>query len=335
MKNIASLGLLVLVATMMIMGGMTSHAAAQTDPTILLRIAQNAQAQIGNNIPDSSSDEIQKLFQEGSDHVDALSKALENEDTNSAKKHFLAAMKIFKEISHMLTQNNVPKAEVAVSKAQTNNPTSDLLKLYRYASSLKAVAEKYQAAINFTQLDNLFGTAREQISSKQFNDAQETIHKINQVVDDIEKQLRDQASQQEYERAQRYAQQYVEQLDRLIENAKNQEVSDDIIKQLEDARERLSSASSPEEIVKEIRNIISIKNQFELTKNDQLESRIMQAEKILMRLSQMAQVDPQIIKDSNENLKTIKLLLSEGEFEKANDLLKSLMAQLNEIQSAP
>ena len=329
MKKITSFGLLVLVATM-IMGGITESVVAQDDPEILFKIAKNAQEQIRNHISDSSSDKIKSLFQEGSNQVDALNKSLRNEDTESAKKYFLSSMKIFKKISQMLTQDETSKDKITTSKT-TSDPTSDLLKLYRYASSLKTITEKYQSSIDFTELMNLFEKAREQISTKQFEDAQETIHKIKQIVDNIQEQLHVQALQQEPERIKKYAQKYLEQLDRLIETTKNQEVSNDIIKKLENARENLSSASNTEDIVNEIRKIISLKKEFELTKNDRLESKIIQIEKILSRLSQMNQVEPEVIKDAKKDLQKIKLILSNGKFEQANIQIGNLLNQLKEI----
>lgn len=330
MKTITSLGLLILVSSL-IFGGITSSAAAQDDPTVLLKIAKNAQDQIRQNIPNNSSEKIQQLFKEGSSQVDALNQAIINNDTESAKNHFLAAMKIFKEISQLLTQNEPQRTEMASAKTTLGDPISDLLKLYRYAYSLKTISEAHHTQIDFTKLYDLFGVAREQITSKQFDDAQETIYQIKQIINDIEKQLREQAAKQESERAKKYAQNYLEQLDRLIENAKNQGVSNDIIEKLEDARTRLSSASSPEEIVQEVRKIISIKDQFELTKNDRLESRIMQIEKTLQRLSQTEKVDSEIIQNAREDLVKVKSLMKDGEFDQANDLLRDLANQLNNI----
>lgn len=329
MKTLTSLVLLVLVSSL-ILGGITSSAYAQNNPAVLLKIAKNAQDQIKQNISSNSSEKIQQLYKEGSSQVDALNQAITNNDTESAKNHFLSAMRIFKEISQLLTQNEPQRTEMA-SKTMIDDPTSNLLKLYRYAYSLKTVSETHHTQIDFTKLYDLFGIAREQIASKQFDDAQETITQIKQIISDIEKQLREQAAQQESERAKKYAQNYLEQLDRLIENAKNQGVSDDIIEKLEDARTRLSSASSPEEIVKEIRKIISIKDQFELTKNDRLESRIMQLEKTLQKLSKTEKLDSETIQNARENLVKIKNLMKDGEFDQANDLLRDLANQLNDI----
>ena len=334
-KVLTSFGLLILVTTLILGGTMISPAAAQDDPEILYKIAKNAQDQIRNNISESSSDEVKSLFEKGSNQVVALSKALGNDDSESAKKHFLEAMKIFKKISHMMTTQNgdAPKDEITKTQ-KLDDPTSDLLKLYRYATSLETIAEKYHTSIDFTMLNNMFTTAKDQINSEQLDDAKQTIQKLKQVLDDIEKQLREQASSQESERAKKYAQKYLEQLDRLIEGAKSQGVSQEIIQKLEDARERLSSATDPEKIVKEIREIISIKDQFKLTKNDRLESRIMQVEKTLLNLSQLEDIDPDTIEDAKITLQEVKHLLSNDKFEEANELLRELVSKLKEISES-
>ena len=327
MKTVSTFVLVLLVASM-IVGGAANSAAAQDDPSILLRIAKNAQEQIRNNISDNSSEDIKKLFNSGSVQVDALTQALEKGDIDSAKTHFLSSMKIFKEISQNLTQNETRKITVVY---ETNEYVSNLLKLYKYTNSLKQIAEKYQILIDFSILDSMFETARDQINSKQFDDAKTSLVKITQTIKDIEKQIREQASQHEPERAKQYAQKYVEQLDRLIENAKNRGIDAVVIQKLEDSREKLLSASNPEDIVKEIRNIISLKNQFDLTKNDISELKILQIEKILVRLSQMEQVNLEIIENIQEKLEMAKHLLSDGDLEQTNLLLGDITVQIQEI----
>jgi len=146
-------------------------------------------------------------------------------------------------------------------------------------------------------------------------------------------ELREKASKQESQRAKEYAQKYLEQLNRLIENAKKQGVSDEIIKNLESARENLSSTDNPREIIKEIRKIMSLKDQFDLTKHDRLESRILQVEKTLSRLSQADGVDEDTISDVRDTLQKIKQKLKDGEFETANELLRDLTKQLAEIKN--
>ncbi len=338
MKTIATFGLLVLVGSM-VLGCMTSNVSAQDDPAILLKLAKRAQNQIDNQISSDSSDKIKELFREGSGHVDALEKALRSDEIESAKEHFLSAMKIFKEISrHLATSDRVsdaaPQAESAAAQSNVRDPSNDLKRLHVYVESLKTIAKKHDASIDFSKVDRLFAEARDQVSNHQFELALETLHEIKVTIVEINKKLREKASTQESQRAKAYAQKYLEQLDRLIENAKKQGVSAEIIEKLETARENLSSVDDPKEIVKEIRKIMSIKDQFQLTKNDRLESRVLQVEKTLSRISQVDGVDPDDIADARDTLQTIKRYISDGEFDSANELLRDLAKQLKEIKNS-
>jgi len=347
MKTLATFGLLILVASMAL-GGMTSNVSAQddnsptvsteptrNDPKILLKIAKRAQEQLHNQISTDSSDKVKRLFEEGTQQVNALEKALRSDDAGSAKKYFLSAMKIFTEISrHLATSDVAPQAETSSMSTQFRDPSNHLQRLQGYVDSLKTIAKKYNTSIDFSELDELFSKARQQISDHQFALALETLHEIKETIVEVKKELSEEASKHESQRANEYAQKYLEQLDRLIEHAKKQGVADEIIEKLEAAKENLSSADNPREIIKEIRKIMSIKDQFELTKNDRLESRVLQVEKTLSRLSQIDGVDQDDLVDARDTLANIKRHLSEGESYAANDLLRDLAKQLQEIKNS-
>ncbi len=347
MKTLATFGLLILVASMAL-GGMTSNVSAQDDnsptvskeptrddPKILLKIAKRTQEQIHNQITIDSSDKVKRLFEEGTQQVNALEKALRSDDADSAKKYFLSAMKIFTEISrHLATSDVAPQTETSSMSTQFRDPSNHLQRLQGYVDSLKTITKKHNASIDFSELDELFSKARQQISDHQFALALETLHEIKETIVKVKKELREEASKHESQRANEYAKKYLEQLDRLIEHAKKQGVADEIIEKLETAKQNLSSADNPREIIKEIRKIMSIKDQFELTKNDRLESRVLQVEKTLSRLSQIDRVDPDDLADARNILESIKHHLSEGESDAANDLLRDLVKQLQEIKNS-
>jgi hypothetical protein len=331
MKKITSFVLLILVSSM-VLGGMTNTVQAQTDPSILLKIAKHAQKQLENQINQDSSDKTKQLFKDGAQQIKALEESLRNNEIDLAKQHFLSAMRIFKEVSQQLSINQSSQVEMATLKATTKDPSADLLRMQNYVDNLKTIAKKYNTSVDFSELDDLFVTAKKQIIDRQFDDALQTISKIKQITVDFNNKIREYASQQEQSRAKEYAQKYLEQLDRLIENAKNKGLSEDIIQKLETARENLSSATNPHEIIKQVREIISIKEQFELTKNDRLESRVMQIEKILFTLSNSDKLSQTDLEDAKKTLQTVKRYLSQGEFETANELLRSLATLLEQFQ---
>ncbi len=331
MKKITSFVLLILVSSM-ILGGITNTAQAQTDPSILLKIAKHAQKQLENQINQDSSDKTKQLFKDGAQQIKALEESLRNNEIDLAKQHFLSAMRIFKEVSQQLSINQSSQVEMATLKATAEDPSADLLRMQNYVDNLKTIAKKYNTLVDFSELDSLFVTAKKQIIDKQFDDALQTISKIKQITVNFNNEIREYASQQEQSRAKEYAQKYLEQLDRLIENAKNQGLSEDIIQKLETARENLSSATDPHEIIKQVKKIISIKEQFELTKNDRLESRVMQIEKILFKLSNSDKLSQTNLDNAKKTLQTIKRHLSQGEFETANELLRSLATLLEQFR---
>jgi hypothetical protein len=335
MKSIVSFALLILVASMAF-GGITNSAYAADDPAIL-KIAKRAQEQISNQISDDSSDKVKRLFEEGTQQVEFLEKSLRSDDVSAAKEHFLSAMKIFKEISrNMTTVSDVISQDESSSVRDTaKNPSNDLQRLQAYVNNLKTIAKKYDTSIDFSKLDESFSKARQQISDHQFTQALDTIREIKETIVDVNKELREEASKQESQRAKVYAQKYLEQLDRLIENAKKQGLSDEIIGKLESAKEDLSLMDDPRQIIEEIRKIISLKDQFELTKNDRLESRILQVEKTLSRLSQVDGVDEEDLSDARDTLRSIKQNLNDGEFETTNEQLRDLAKQLTKIKNSP
>lgn len=335
MKSVTSFALLILVASMAF-GGITSSAYAIDDPTILLNIATRAQEQFSNQISDDSSDKIKRLFVEGTQQVEFLEKSLQSDDTSAAKEHFLSAMKIFKEISRHLTSSSDVTSQDESSSASDapKNPSNDLQRLQSYLKNLKNIAINHDALIDFSELDELVLQAKIQITNHQFVQALETIQEIKAMIVDVNKKLHETASKQELQRAKVYVQKYLEQLDRLIENAKNQGISDEIIEKLESSKENLSSIDDPRQIIEEIRKIMSLKDQFELTENYGLESRILQVEKTLSSLYQVDEIDGKDLINAEITLQSIKQNLYDGEFEIADEQLQELVKQLTEIKNS-
>jgi len=331
MKTIAIIGILILTVSL-VFGGMTNTVLAQEDPSILTKIAKRAQDQILIQISNDSPKEILKLFEEGKKEVEAIEESLITNDLTSAKEHFLSAMRIFTEISRQSATTQFSHTETTTTQTTQLNPSNDLLRMFSYVNNLKAIAKNHNSTIDFTQLNGLFEIARNQINSNQFNEVSQTIHEIKKSIIEINAELRQQASHQESNRAQAFAQKYLKQLDRLIELAQDTGKSEDIIEKLKVARESLTLATSPGDIIKQVRNILLLQQQFELSESKLLELRIIQIEKTILGLSNSDQINSDPIKEINETLQTIKDHLSKSEFDQANELLGSLTTILEKIQ---
>ncbi|WP_316506751.1 hypothetical protein [Nitrosopumilus sp.] len=334
MKLILTFSLLILVATM-ITGSIPGNVSAQEDLDILVKIAKRAQEQINNQISPDSSKKVMELFEEGTQYVLALERSVKNDDSGSAKENFLSAMKIFSEISRQLTISHIASQTDAESFTTTvKDPTNILQRLQVYVNHLKTINEKHKVLIDFTGLDLLFAKAHQQINEDKFSQALNTIEEIKETIVEINKEHRQEATKQESQRAKQYAMRYLEQLDRLIENAKKQGVAEEVTEKLETAKLSLSLAENPSEIIKEIRNVMSIKNEFKLTENDQIESKVLQFEKILSKLSQTESINPDDLANAQKILQNIKQFLNEGEFNSAAELVSDMDNQLKEIKNS-
>jgi hypothetical protein len=338
MNSIVIFGFLILTVSL-VLGGSTTTVFAQDNPPILLKIATTAQDKIQSQISSNSSDEIKKLFEEGQQGVVALEVALSNDDLESAKVHFLSTMKIFTQISHLLTSYQISYQtdnQTSETEVNTNPPTTntlnDLVRLQGYVGSLKTIAKNHNSTLVFLPLDELFVVAKTQINKNQNEQASDTILKIKNTIIDFNAELRQQASQKDLDRAQAFAQKYLKQLDRLIEHAKKVEFSEDIIAELEAAREGLTLAISPSDIIKEIRNIMVIHSQYEISESKLLELRIIQAEETILEISNTDRFTPKTIEGMNKNIETIKDQLSKKELESATEILRALERIFEKIQ---
>ena len=330
----STLFLIVLVlSSALVSVNITNTAYAQDDPSILIKIAKRAQDQIQNQITEKTSQEIKNLFEDGKKEFEALEVSLSNNDLASAKEHFLSTMKIFTEVSRQVASNQPTQNEIKTSQPTAINPSNELLRMNSYVNNLKNIAQKHNSSIDFSTIDQLFITANIQIKDRQFNEATQTIQEIKQAIIEINTKLRQQASQQEHTRAQSFAQKYLIQLDRLIDHAQTTGQSQTIIQNLESARENLTLAKSPSEIINAVRNIMLIQQQFELSENKLLELRILQLENIIINLSKSDKVNPESLEEFNKTIKNIKVLTSKSEFEAASELIKSLTILVNQIQN--
>ena len=348
--NVMILGVLLILVASMTVAGMTGSVSAQDDPAVLLKIAKRAQEQIQDQISDDSTDRIKQMFEEGTNRVNALEQASQDGQVEMAKENFLSAMDIFKEIledlatsdeaataSDRAMADSADSSKSSSSSSNNNNvpdPSNDFQRLEGYVYNLKTIAQKHDSTIDFTELNKLFLGARVSILAGNFALATETLHQIKVITEGINQDLQKEAAIQESQRAIQYAQKYLEQLDRLIEHAKKQGVAAEIIDKLETAQETLSSTDNPREIVKEIKKIMSLKDQFELTSNDMLESRVLRAEKSISKLSEGGADSDDTLEGAREALQDIKGYLADGDLDSAGQLLDDLEEHLQEIRDS-
>jgi len=252
MKKVVSVGLLMLVASM-VFSGMPISADAQTDLSILLKIALQAKREVKQQISSDSSEEIKRLFEEASNQVVLLEKSLESDDPSSAKQHFLNAMKMFKRITQMIS-SDIPTQELqSTDAASSSTPQRDyssfLERINKFISTLKSIARSQ--SVSFVEADRLVAQAAQQIRKNDDRGLKTTLAELKDALDDIQKELRKLASQTTDDRTIKF---FNNMLDRLEKRGANQESLSDARAMLSDY-EKTKSKELKVELIKIIREL--------------------------------------------------------------------------------
>ncbi len=252
MKKVVSVGLLMLVASM-VFSGMPISADAQTDLSILLKIALQAKREVKQQISSDSSEEIKRLFEEASNQVVLHEKSLESDDPSSAKQHFLNAMKMFKRITQMIS-SDIPTQELqSTDAASSSTPQRDyssvLERINKFISTLKSIAQSQ--SVSFVEADRLVAQAAQQIRKNDDRGLKTTLAELKDALDDIQKELRKLASQTTDDRTIKF---FNNMLDRLEKRGANQESLSDARAMLSDY-EKTKSKELKVELIKIIREL--------------------------------------------------------------------------------
>lgn len=244
MKKVVSVCLLMLV-TSMVFSGIPISADAQSNPSILLKIALQAQTEVKHQISSDSSEEIKRLFEEASHQVVLLEQSLERDDLSSAKKHFLSAMQMFKRITQMISYDRstekLESADVATSSTLQRDYSSDLERIKKFISTLKSIARSQ--SVKFDEADRLVAQATKQIRENDNRGLKATLEQLKVVLGDIQKELRKYASQTTSDRTIKF---FYDMLDRLEKRGADQESLNDAKQMLYDFEQLIADGNYDE-----------------------------------------------------------------------------------------
>lgn len=336
MKNkIAFLSVFLLVSTMML-GSLPGDAEARTEYNSILRIATQAHEEIKIQLSrsDSIPADVERMFKEGTSELDALKEAIRNEDSEAAKRHFLSAMNIFKKISQMASDR--PSIEAAMTDAVSDRPDlkSALERTEKYFINLKNIARTHGTDVDFSQLDELFNLAKQQIREENYTDAQNSIKEINRLIIDIKSKLREASQAKASDRAKQFAQAYLDRLDKMIVEAEELGYPVDVIEKLKAAKEKLSESSDPRQIIEEIKRILSIKDQLDLSRFDRIISRADQIEEKIDILSAAEGIDTNEIENARSLLSELRTNVDNRNYDIAQSLLRTLTDTLRSLENS-
>lgn len=336
-KKITSIALFALMCSMII-GSIPNYVYADPQSDSLIRIASQARDQVKIQLSKiDATQEIKEKFNLGSEKIELLIEALKNDEIPTARKHFLSAMTIFNEIIQQISEQT-STSKAALSSSQTEIPSyisSEIDRLERYIDQLKRIAIKNGFELDTTTADKLIEKARNEIM-EQNSEVTSTIDDIKQSIVDLNNSLKEKTRQYTTDRAVSLAEKHLEDLDKLIAEAKDIGVSQDTLDRLIDAREQLNSvsdASNVGKIIDEVKKLLSVKKQFEDTKIQRILVRSNQLESTYERLSNQIDKIPELDK-AKEMLSTLRTLISEKKTNDSIQMLNSLNNLLNEIENS-
>ena len=211
---------------------LVGDAYAQNDPNILLRIATQADEQISNQLErsygDSIPSDIQTLYEQGHASVLSLKNSLPD-DIEQAREDFLIAMKLFQQISRMISEPTT-EAKITRSDISDRDLKSELNRLHKYFQSLKAVSEKQNTGIELSEIKELFILANKQIDSEQTSDAIQTIEEIKSLIILIKQHIHDSSSNSASDRVKGFVLNQLQKIQTILETANIDPNSSEFVK---------------------------------------------------------------------------------------------------------
>lgn len=252
MKKLAFFAIIVLICGTM-SPSLVNHAYGQNDPSILLRIAVQADKQIVNQLDKKYENQIPNniniLYDKGHTAVKSLDQSLSSNDIEKAKQDFLLAMNSFMQISRIMSQSSEKSIEVNVSVIPHQALESKIDRIEKFVQTLESISKKHNIVQNkdeFTKAHSLIKEIRDQITSNQ--NPSEKITELNNLMNSIQKEIRNSIAEKQSNAIKNFFEKFLVQIDQKLIEAKD----------LDRSQIEIDKAN---ELIVEIRELLS-KNQI-------------------------------------------------------------------------
>jgi hypothetical protein len=327
MKSFAII-LLTLVGSMIVAAPLQVYADAQLDS--LLRIAMQARDNIKIRLSqfETVPTEISTLYEQASAETDELEKSVLNSDVTLAKQHFLSSMKLFREASDLIETSQPTEDDTARLKTA-------IVRIENDANRLKNLATKNNIEIDFTEFDNLIQIAKQNLESGNLDEVNQTLAVAKQFIIGAYTSISDVAKQRTSDRAKNFATKQIENLDKLISQAIALDLSQDIIDNLQIAKEKLQKISDPKKIGDYTREINTIKEKIPPSTINRLNTIIHKFELKIEDLNKILREDDSKIKikTANNMIVELKQLVLENKLKDALHKISSINEILNGLEA--
>ena len=225
MKKLAFFAIIVLICGTM-SPSLVNHAYGQNDPSILLRIAVQADKQIVNQLDKKYENQIPNniniLYDKGHTAVKSLDQSLSSNDIEKAKQDFLLAMNSFMQISRIMSQSSEKSIEVKVSVIPHQALESKIDRIEKFVQTLESISKKHNIVQNkdeFTKAHSLIKEIRDQITSNQ--NPSEKITELNNLMNSIQKEIRNSISEKQSNAIKNFFEKFLVQIHQKLIEAKD------------------------------------------------------------------------------------------------------------------
>jgi len=225
LKKLAFFAIIVLICGTM-SPSLVNHAYGQNDPSILLRIAVQADKQIVNQLDKKYENQIPNniniLYDKGHTAVKSLDQSLSSNDIEKAKQDFLLAMNSFMQISRIMSQSSEKSIEVRVSVIPHQALESKIDRIEKFVQTLESISKKHNIVQNkdeFTKAHSLIKEIRDQITSNQ--NPSEKITELNNLMNSIQKEIRNSIAEKQSNAIKNFFEKFLVQIDQKLIEAKD------------------------------------------------------------------------------------------------------------------
>ena len=226
MKKLALFTIIILVFGT-ISPSLDNQAYAQNDPSILLRIAIQADNQVVNQLNNIYSNQIPKnieiLYNKGHTAVNSLDQSLSNDDIEKAKQDFLLAMNSFMQISRIISQSSENVVVKTTSHISNQKISNELDRLEKYVEKLESISKKHndiaQNSDKFPTAYSLIKEIRNQISTGE--NPSENINELKILLDSIKNDMRKSAAEKQSITIKRFFERLIDQIDQKVIQVKD------------------------------------------------------------------------------------------------------------------
>ncbi|SVC53896.1 uncharacterized protein METZ01_LOCUS306750 [marine metagenome] len=298
----------------------TVYADSQLD--ILIKITQNTKEHIKNDIDKLSnvSQEVYDFYDNGARETILLTQAAENEDTKSAKQHFISAMIAFKQASLAILETESQKTPQAIISDQSQT----IKKYENNIKKLQLISTKLNADIDFEQIDQLLALAKANYAKGSLEQTKEVLSKIASEGKQIQKLLYEISEQNRIHKAKQFVQRHAERINSLILQAKTfglDKTADD----LRYTQAQLLEANTTDQIKQQFKIIIVYKQKVEQVKETN-QAGLLRLQSLLVPLEKKAQ---SLAGDLKENSAADRFL------KKAFNLIEETKQDIKDLEYAP